>query len=99
MDSAAANGHANVLPYLHTHWRSVGCTPWGVECAAGNGHYSIVAWLAEHKQLQCYEAKFALLRAAGTHRQRLFNVFFLFFPHFSCYESAISAYYAICVKV
>jgi hypothetical protein len=77
MDSAAANGHATVLPYLHTHWRSVGCTPWGVECAAGNGHYSIVAWLAEHKQLQCYEAKFALLRAAGTHHptvvQRLFN--------------------------
>jgi hypothetical protein len=83
MDSAAANGHVRVLMFLHAHYRSVGCTAWGVECAAGNGHYSIVAWLAEHELLQCYEAKFALLRAAGTH-QRLHNVFFAVLALLKC---------------
>lgn len=79
MDGAAANGHTAVLAYLHTHWKAVGCTAAGIEAAAANGHYFTVVWLTQHKPAQCYEAKLALLRAAGEKQVDAVFFFLLIF--------------------
>ncbi|OQR99245.1 hypothetical protein THRCLA_06572, partial [Thraustotheca clavata] len=44
IDLAAANGHLDVLQYLHVH-RSEGCTFAAMDKAAANGHLEIVTWL------------------------------------------------------
>ncbi|OQS01236.1 ankyrin repeat-containing protein [Achlya hypogyna] len=47
MDLAAANGHLDVVKYLHAH-RNEGCTAKAFEQAISHGHDNIVKFLASH---------------------------------------------------
>ncbi|KAG1687476.1 hypothetical protein DVH05_005167 [Phytophthora capsici] len=52
MDDAAANGHLEVVMWLHFN-RSEGCTTAAMDCAAANGHLEIVTWLHTHRLEGC----------------------------------------------
>ncbi|KAG9409784.1 hypothetical protein AC1031_020095 [Aphanomyces cochlioides] len=53
MDNAAANGHLDVVRFLHEHRRE-GCTKDAVEKAAANGHLDVVRFLLNHRR-ECFE--------------------------------------------
>ncbi|CAN0442462.1 unnamed protein product, partial [Discosporangium mesarthrocarpum] len=42
MDMAAANGHLDVVKWLHKHRPSVGCTTNAMDSAAERGHLEVV---------------------------------------------------------
>ncbi len=44
MDRAAANGHLEVVRWLHAN-RTEGCTTSAMDDAAKNGHLEVVQWL------------------------------------------------------
>ncbi|KAL3657628.1 hypothetical protein V7S43_017431 [Phytophthora oleae] len=52
MDDAAANGHLEVVKWLHFN-RSEGCTTAAMDCAAANGHLEVVTWLHTHRLEGC----------------------------------------------
>ncbi|KAE9087782.1 hypothetical protein PF007_g20240 [Phytophthora fragariae] len=52
MDGAAANGHMDVVQWLHRN-RNEGCTMDAMDSAAGNGHLDMVKWLHEHTKMGC----------------------------------------------
>ncbi|KAG2884613.1 hypothetical protein PC116_g22606 [Phytophthora cactorum] len=47
MDAASANGHLNVIKWLHLH-HSASYTVAGMDGAAGNGRLDAVMWLHEN---------------------------------------------------
>jgi hypothetical protein len=49
MDIACANGHLEILQYLHTH-RTEGCTQDALDYASEGGHVDIVQFLTEHRR-------------------------------------------------
>ncbi|KAF0691183.1 Aste57867_17531 [Aphanomyces stellatus] len=61
MDNVAANGHLDMLEYLHEH--DATCTTDAMDLAAGNGHFEIVQWLDVMRMEGC-TAK-AMNMAAG----------------------------------
>lgn len=52
MDDAAANGHLDVVKWLHIH-RSEGCTTAAMDCAAANDHLDVVQWLHSNRPEGC----------------------------------------------
>lgn len=52
MDGAAANGHMEVVQWLHQN-RNEGCTMDAMNAAAANGHLDMVKWLLEHTKVGC----------------------------------------------
>ncbi|KAE9274379.1 hypothetical protein PR003_g29627, partial [Phytophthora rubi] len=52
MDGAAANGHFEVVRWLHEN-RTEGCTTDAMDCAARNGHLELVQYLHEHRKEGC----------------------------------------------
>lgn len=52
MDLAAANGHMDILQWLHDQRTDV-CTIAAMDKAAGAGHLDIVQWLHTHRQEGC----------------------------------------------
>ncbi|POM77347.1 DNA excision repair protein ERCC-6, partial [Phytophthora palmivora] len=52
MDDAAANGHLQVVKWLHLN-RSEGCTTAAMDCAAANGHLDVVKWLHLYRSEGC----------------------------------------------
>jgi hypothetical protein len=52
MDSAAANGHLDVVMWLHTH-RSEGCTVKAMDQAALSNHLDVIEWLDIHRSEGC----------------------------------------------
>ena len=52
MDSAARDGHLEVVKLLH-EYRKVGCSKWGMDWAAENGHIEVVKWLHENRKEGC----------------------------------------------
>ncbi|TMW61218.1 hypothetical protein Poli38472_013681 [Pythium oligandrum] len=52
MDGAAANGHLEMVKYLHSG-RKEGCTTAAMNEAAGNGHLSVVEFLHTHRNEGC----------------------------------------------
>ncbi|GMF14438.1 unnamed protein product [Phytophthora fragariaefolia] len=52
MDDAAANGHLDVVKWLHAH-RPEGCTTNAMDCAAANGYLDVVQWLHSHRPEGC----------------------------------------------
>jgi hypothetical protein len=55
MTNAAAEGHLEVVKWLHEH-RSEGCSPSVINTAARNGHLEVVKWLHEHIMVGCTTA-------------------------------------------
>ncbi|ETO58834.1 hypothetical protein F444_22781, partial [Phytophthora nicotianae P1976] len=51
MDNAAANGHLEMIKWLHQH--QAWCTKQAMNRAAGNGHLEIVQFLNEHRSEGC----------------------------------------------
>ncbi|KAF0691184.1 Aste57867_17532 [Aphanomyces stellatus] len=51
MDPTAANGHLDVLQYLHTHGAT--CTTEAMDLAAENGRWEVVQWLHQHRTEGC----------------------------------------------
>ncbi|KAF1772716.1 Ankyrin repeat-containing domain [Phytophthora cactorum] len=49
MDSAASNGHLEMVKWLHEH-RDEGCTMDAMNRAAWNGHLDVVKWLHDHER-------------------------------------------------
>ncbi|TMW58657.1 hypothetical protein Poli38472_010216 [Pythium oligandrum] len=62
MDKAAANGHLEVVKFLHES-RTDGCTTRAMNEAASNGHLNLVKFLHEHRKEGCTEK--AMNGAAG----------------------------------
>ena len=52
MDSAARDGHIEVVQWLHEN-RSEGCTTYAMDLAASNGHLEVVKWLHENRFEGC----------------------------------------------
>ncbi len=52
MDFAAANGHLEVVKWLHNN-RKEGCTTWAMDWAALNGHLDVIKWLHENRTEGC----------------------------------------------
>ncbi len=52
MDYASANGHLEVVNWLHEN-REEGCTEWAMDLAAANGHLPVVKWLHENRTEGC----------------------------------------------
>ncbi|EGG22179.1 hypothetical protein DFA_04297 [Cavenderia fasciculata] len=52
MDTAAENGHIEIVKFLHEH-SSEGATTWAMDTAAGNGYIEIVKFLHEHRTEGC----------------------------------------------
>ncbi|EQC36882.1 hypothetical protein SDRG_05711 [Saprolegnia diclina VS20] len=52
MDYAAANGHLEIIAFLHAHRRE-GCTVEAMNAAAANGHLEIIAFLHAHRREGC----------------------------------------------
>ncbi|KDO28559.1 hypothetical protein SPRG_06417 [Saprolegnia parasitica CBS 223.65] len=52
MDNAAANGHLEVVRFLHSHRRE-GCTVFAMDTAAANGHLDVVTLLHFHRTEGC----------------------------------------------
>ncbi|OQR93449.1 hypothetical protein THRCLA_08446 [Thraustotheca clavata] len=52
MDNAAANGHFEIVKYLHVH-RSEGCTTNAMDLAAARGHVRVVKYLNENRMEGC----------------------------------------------
>ncbi|RLN95848.1 hypothetical protein BBJ28_00020424 [Nothophytophthora sp. Chile5] len=52
MDGAAANGHLEVVQWLHVH-RSEGCTTVAMNKAAAGGHLPVVQWLHANRSEGC----------------------------------------------
>ncbi|KDO28659.1 hypothetical protein SPRG_06514 [Saprolegnia parasitica CBS 223.65] len=48
MDYAAANGHLEVVQFLHFN-RTEGCTTYALDRAIYNGHFDVVCFLIEHR--------------------------------------------------
>ena len=48
MNRASANGHLDVVKWLHFN-RSEGCTTYAIDFAAANGHLDIVKWLHQNR--------------------------------------------------
>lgn len=63
MDSAASNGHLEIVQWLHTN-RSEGCTAAAMDGAAKNGHFDVVKWLHAMRSEGCTVA--AMNRAAAN---------------------------------
>ncbi|OQR94206.1 hypothetical protein ACHHYP_01620 [Achlya hypogyna] len=55
MDLAAANGHIDVVCFLHEK-RTEGCTAAAMDGAAGGGHLAVVAFLHTHRSEGCTTA-------------------------------------------
>lgn len=53
MDEAAANGHLEILKWLHTHHRDDGCTTQAMDRAAARNHLEVVRWLHQHRSEGC----------------------------------------------
>ncbi|TMW59362.1 hypothetical protein Poli38472_004431 [Pythium oligandrum] len=49
MDLAAANGHFEMVRWLHNHRRE-GCTTDAMDMAATNGHLDVLKWLHHHRR-------------------------------------------------
>ncbi|KAF0685212.1 Aste57867_22855 [Aphanomyces stellatus] len=64
MDSAAANGHLEIVEFLHSH-RTEGCTTDAMESAAANGHLEIVEFLHTHRTEGCTASAITKAAAAG----------------------------------
>ncbi len=47
MNLAAANGHLEVIKWLHEN-RNEGCSTWAMDWAVENGHSEVVKWLREN---------------------------------------------------
>lgn len=52
MDNAAANGHLEIIKYLHEN-RYEGCTTAAIDNAASNNHLEVVKWLYENRKEGC----------------------------------------------
>lgn len=52
MNDAAANGHLNVVRWLHDN-RTEGCTTAAMDLAAANGHLEVVQWLHDNRSEGC----------------------------------------------
>ncbi len=52
MNIAAANGHLEVIKWLHEN-RMEGCTTCAMDRAAENGHLDVVKWLHENRNEGC----------------------------------------------
>ncbi|ETI33260.1 hypothetical protein F441_19917 [Phytophthora nicotianae CJ01A1] len=52
MDEAAANGHLQVVKWLHEN-RGDGCTTQAMDCAAANGHLDTIQWLHSNRTEGC----------------------------------------------
>lgn len=52
MDKAAANGHFNVVRWLHEH-RTEGCTKVAMDRASLNGQLEIAQWLHTNRKERC----------------------------------------------
>ncbi|KAG6949095.1 hypothetical protein JG688_00014782 [Phytophthora aleatoria] len=52
MDKAAANGHWEVVKWLHEK-RSEGCTMAALDGTASNGHLDVVKWLFANRSEGC----------------------------------------------
>ncbi|EGZ19424.1 hypothetical protein PHYSODRAFT_558163 [Phytophthora sojae] len=63
MDIAAANGHLDVVKWLHAY-RSEGCTAAAMDKAAG-GHLKVVQWLHSHRSEGCTAEAMNLAAANG----------------------------------
>jgi len=48
MDSAASNGHLEVIKWLHTN-RTEGCTYKAMDWASLKGHLEVVKWLRDNR--------------------------------------------------
>jgi len=55
MDSAATNGHFEIVKFLHEN-RTEGCSTDAMDFAAMNGHSEIVKFLAENRTEGCLDA-------------------------------------------
>ena len=52
MDSAASNGHLEIIIWLHEN-RKADCSPRAMDNAAAQGHIKIVKWLHENRKEGC----------------------------------------------
>lgn len=52
IDSAAGNGHLDIVEFLHVHW-SEGCTTDAMDYAAANDYFDVVRFLHEHRSEGC----------------------------------------------
>ncbi|KAK1946769.1 putative ankyrin repeat protein [Phytophthora citrophthora] len=55
MDKAAANGHLDIVHWLHDNYME-GCSTAAMDEAAGNGHLDVVKWLHRHRAEGCTQA-------------------------------------------
>ncbi|GMF15081.1 unnamed protein product [Phytophthora lilii] len=55
MKCAAANGHLNVVEWLHRN-RTEKCTTKAMDEAATNGHLNVVEWLHKNRSEGCTKA-------------------------------------------
>jgi hypothetical protein len=53
MDSAASNGHLDMVKWLHENCPGVGCDSGAMDSAATNGHLKVVLWLNANRTEGC----------------------------------------------
>lgn len=81
MDGAAANGHLDIVRWLHEH-RSEGCTSDAMDAAGANGHLYVVRWIYYNRGEKYYG--YGLHKAVGDGHSGVLDFLTRIYPDNKC---------------